>query len=125
MREGLCTFDSRDDNSIRYNRGSEAGMVYDTTGERLDVKSARFGSQLAGTEAGATVSVFTSFPFTFSFLASVAIWSSSLNLVPKLCQEIQADETSDKPPVENTMMAVTNLLSQPSNSCFCISSTNW
>lgn len=32
MREGLCTFDFRDDNTIGYNRGIEAGMVHDTTG---------------------------------------------------------------------------------------------
>jgi hypothetical protein len=38
MREGLCTFDFRDDNSIGYNRGSEAGMVYDTTGVGPDLK---------------------------------------------------------------------------------------
>jgi hypothetical protein len=38
MREGVCTFDFRDDNSIGYNRGIEAGLVYDTTGAGPDLK---------------------------------------------------------------------------------------
>jgi hypothetical protein len=38
MREDVCTFDFRDDNSIGYNRGSEAGMEYDTTGVGPDSK---------------------------------------------------------------------------------------